>query len=436
MKHEKFHYNNISDLRKELEKLQVELPLSENTDGLFQKVQAGSCRFQNRFVIQPMEGCDSTLDGSPGELTLRRYQRFAKSGAAAIWVEAIAILSEGRAKPNQLRITPENLDSYKALVDMIRETSQRELGFVPILIMQATHSGRYSNPQGFSEPIIVYNNPLFEKDKPIDRACIITDDELKELEETFGRAARLAEQAGFDGVDVKSCHRYLLCELLSAYERPGMYGGSFENRTRMLVNSIEAAKASTSRDFLVTSRLNVYDGFPYPYGFGVGTDGTATPDMAEPIKLVKLLQERCGLNLVNITIGNPYVNPHVNRPYDRGNYVPEEHPLEGVARMMNCVGAIKKAAPDMTVIGSGFSYLRALSANLAAGAVEQGICDMVGFGRESIAYPEFIRDLRSQGFMEPRKCCVTCGECAKLLRAGEPDGCVVHDRQIYKPCKE
>jgi len=79
----------------------------------------------------------------------------------------------------------------------------------------------------------------------------------------------LAKQAGFDAVDIKSCHGYLLAELTSAYNRYGEYGGSFKNRTRLLRNSVAAAKAHEDDRFMVTARVGIYDGFAYPYGFGV-----------------------------------------------------------------------------------------------------------------------------------------------------------------------
>ena len=135
-------------------------------------------------------------------------------------------------------------------------------GFAPVIIMQATHSGRYSKPKGVPTPLIAYNNPLFEKDTPISQDRIVTDDYLHRLTERMGEAAHLAEKAGFDGVDIKSCHRYLGSELLSAYNRPGDFGGSFENRTRFLRESVMAAKASVSSGFLVTSRLISTTVFP------------------------------------------------------------------------------------------------------------------------------------------------------------------------------
>ena len=111
------------------------------------------------------------------------------------------------------------------------------------------------------------------------------------------------------------------------------YGGSFENRTKLLRHAIKNAMDATGKDFIVTSRLNVYDGFPYPYGFGVKPDGSLDFDPTEPIWLLKKLQS-LGVELLNITMGNPYFNPHVNRPFAMGGYDPGEHPLEGVTRML------------------------------------------------------------------------------------------------------
>lgn len=143
-------------------------------------------------------------------------------------------------------------------------------------------------------------------------------------------------------MDIKACHGYLLMELLSAWQRPGLYGGSFENRTRLLRNGIAAAKVHENGQFLVTARLGIYDGFAWPYGFGVKEGKGAEPDMEEPIRLVRELHEEYGLPMVNLTMGNPYVNTHVTRPFDGGKYIPEEHPLFGVARIMNGIGQMKK----------------------------------------------------------------------------------------------
>lgn len=220
-----------------------------------------------------MEGCDANPDGTPHELTIRRYERFAEGGAGLIWAEAVAVMKEGRANPRQLYICDENVDSFKKMVEDTKNITMKKFGFEPMIIMQATHSGRYSKPNGFPEPLIAYNNSIFEKDNPISKDRILSDDYLKRLEEQYGVAAIQAQKAGFDGIDIKCCHRYLLCELLSAYEREGEFGGSLENRSRLLINGVKNAKAATDNKFLVTTRMNIYDGFPYPYGFGVYRPG-------------------------------------------------------------------------------------------------------------------------------------------------------------------
>ncbi len=433
MEHREFHYTTIEDVRAELCALGRSLPLSDNMAVLGAPLTFGGVTLQNRLAIQPMEGCDGTADGAPDELTLRRYRRFATSGAALVWAEATAVVPEGRANPRQLMLTADNLDEYKAMVEEMREISLRENGFAPFIVLQMTHSGRYSKPEGTPAPLIAYNNPIFEKDAPIDPARVVSDDYLASLPAHYAETARLAAAAGFDAVDIKCCHRYLMSELLSAYEREGRYGGDLAGRTRLLRETAEAVKAAIPSSVMMTARLNLYDGFPYPYGFGVAEDGGLTPSLDEAKAVVSLLHEKYGMPLLDFTIGNPYVNPHVNRPYDKGGYLPPEHPLEGVARMMDCVGEVRRAFPKLAVIGSGYSYLRQFAPALAAGAVESGVCDMAGFGREAFAYPTFARDILQNGAMDPKKCCITCGKCTELMRAGSTAGCVPRDGAVYAP---
>lgn len=97
--------------------------------------------------------------------------RFAESGAGIIWFEATAVCKEGRANPRQLYLTEENVDTYKILLDNIRKVSIENFGYAPLIILQATHSGRYSKPNGTPEPIIAYRNKVYEKARKI---CFIT----------------------------------------------------------------------------------------------------------------------------------------------------------------------------------------------------------------------------------------------------------------------
>jgi len=363
-----------------------------------------------------MEGCDSTLDGTPDELTFRRYRRFAEGGAGLIWVEACAVVNEGRANPRHMYINEKNLDVYARLVNEIRETAMREHGINPLLILQATHAGRYSKPHGTERiPVAARNNPIFEGDTPLPAQCIVSDDQLKSLEEKFVEASVLAQKAGFDGVDIKACHGYLISELLASHTRSGLYGGSFENRTRFMRNIFEAARGAVSGNFLVTSRMNIYDAYPYPYGYGSIPERDLEPDISDSIKLLEILKPE----MINITMGNPYQNPHVNRPGD----------TEGIERMCFLTKEIQDAFPEMAVVGSGVTYLKERSGELAAGYIEAGVCKIVGWGRMTFAYPNFAKDVLA-GEFDKKQTCVCCGGCTKLMRAGQVTGCAVRD-EVY-----
>lgn len=433
MPHQRFHYKTLEDVRAAASQLGLKLPFAQNTSALVQPLTFGNVTLPHRMGTAPMEGADSLEDGSPSEYTLRRYVNEAKGGSAIIWFEAISMVEEGRSSKTQLLITRENLDAYKALTAAVKEAGRKANGFAPYLVLQANHSGRYSNPGNKPAPMIAYRHPELEQYRAADDSCIVTDDYLMALEEKFGETAKLAKEAGFDAVDIKSCHGYLLAELSSAYHRPGPYGGSFENRTRLLRNGILAAKVHEDASFQVTCRLGIYDGYAYPYGFGVSHDSGLVPDLAEPIALVQDLYHRYGLSMVNLTMGNPYATTHVTRPFDKGKYQPDEHPFVGLERMIQGIGAVKQAVPDLIIFASAPSYLRQFSDLYAAGAVEQGLCDGMLFGRMAFADPDFANEIYHNGRIDPKRVCLTCGCCGDLIRAHKPTGCVVRDPDTFLP---
>ena len=321
------------------------------------------------------------------------------------------------------------MDDYRRFTDELKEAGLKKNGHAPYLVMQANHSGRYSNPDNKPAPLIAYRHPYLEQFRAADDSCIVSDDYLKRTEENFGEGARLAKEAGFDAVDIKSCHGYLFQEVASAYTRPGLYGGSYENRTRLLKNSIRAAQVYEDDSFMVTSRLGIYDGYPEGGGFGQKSDGTQ--DLSEPIRLVKELKEM-GVDMIDLTMGNPYVTTHVTRPFDMGKYPPEEHPFEGLHRMITSIGEVKKAVPDMVILASAPTYLRQYSDLYTAGAVEMGLCDGMLFGRMQFADPDFANEIVS-GRLDPKRICLTCGKCGDLIRSHKPTGCVIRDNETFMP---
>ena len=386
----------------------------------------GNKNIENRVVLQPMEGCDCNMDGSPSELTVEKYLKAARSGAGVVWFEANAVCPEGRTNPRQMMLTRENLSAFRTLLDEMREIAKNECGMSQTFVLQLTHSGRQS-----IKPMIAYRNPVYEERRPVTDENIVTDEYLDTLAQKYVDSALLAIEAGFDGVDVKSCHGYLFQELLSAFGREGRYGGSFENRTRLYLDCVRAVKNAIPDNILLTTRLSVSDMVEKPYGFGTTEQNEL--DFTEPDMLIeKLVAE--GVQILNVTVGNPYYNPHVNRPYRKGGYIPPESAQAGLERFECIEKHIKDKFPRLVVLGSGLSYYRDDLMEQANRQLCEGICDMVGFGRMWLAYPMFYRDY-SSGAFEAKKCCLACSKCTELMRAKQVSGCAVFNeyyRNLYK----
>ena len=174
---------------------------------------------------------------------------------------------------------------------------------------------------------------------------------------------------------------------------------------------------------------------PKPYGFGTTEQNEL--DLAEPDLLIeKLVAE--GIQILNVTVGNPYYNPHVNRPYRKGGYIPPETARDGLDRFEYIEKHIKEKFPMLTVVGSGLSYYRDDLIEQSERQLKKGICDMVGFGRMWLAYPEFYKDYL-QGAFDSQKCCLACSKCTELIRAKQVSGCAVFNeyyRNLYKEIKQ
>ncbi len=441
--------------------------LSDDLGALFQPALVAGRRVGNRLAIQPMEGCDGEPDGSPGELTFRRFRRFGAGGAKLIWGEACAVVPEGRANPRQLVINEKNLGSLARLVQLARaahlEANDRADDL--LLGLQLTHSGRYS----YQRPILAQHDPLLDPRTLVDKNSpatvgpeypLISDAELDRLQDRYVTAAALAARAGFDFIDLKQCHRYLLNELLASSLREGKYGGSFENRTRF-IRAVVARIRESAPSLILATRLNVFDGLPHakgPDGRGVpcpfvgpvrsawGTDPAepSRADLREPLRLIGLLAES-GISLVNISLGNPYASPHLLRPFENpppDGYETPEHPLAGVARHFACTAAVQQAFPALNVVGSGYSWLQEFAFRAGAANVADRRVTFVGIGRGALSQPDFARRLKQGEPLDPKRLCRTFSFCTALMRSKHNDlgqfaaGCPPFDKETYGPIWE
>lgn len=444
-----------------LERLGLDLACDREVFGGADSPLARPLRFEdisiaNRFAIQPMEGWDGTRDGMPTENTVRRWRNFGRSGAKLIWGgEAVAVRHDGRANPNQLVINDHTRDELAELREALLEEHRLATGSTDGLIigLQLTHSGRFSvpNEHGRREPRILYRHPILDRRHSLAADYpILSDGEIRELIETFHRAARIAAEIGFDFVDIKHCHGYLGHEFLSAHTREGDYGGSFENRTRFLREVVQGIR-SQSPGLKIGVRLSAFDtvpfrpdprhsksgkpgpGVPEPYesllpyrwGFGVNERHPLEPDLTEPARFLSLLRD-LDIRLVNLSAGSPYTNPHVQRPAlypPSDGYQPPEDPLVGVARQIGAVSTLKQQFPELLVVGSGYTYLQEFLPNVAQAVVRQGWVDLVGLGRMVLAYPELPRDVLDGRPFQTKRVCRTFSDCTTAPRNGLVSGC-------------
>jgi len=423
-----FNYKSAGDLQKDIAHLGINLSLSDELDHFSKTVTVGSVVIPNSVSALPMEGGDAAADGSPGELTFRKYERVARGGSGLIWIEAVSVCNEGKSNPGQLYINKDTVKNFIKLRESIQKAAKQANGedFKPVIIIQLNHSGRYSKPGETRVPIISSHKKELDERLQITTAYPLTTDAyLEEMEDAFVNAAVLSKEAGFDGVDIKACHGYLINELLSGFEREGKYGGSFENRTRFMLNVIDKVKASIAdENFLIASRLNLYDALPHSLGFGQNSKNEL--DLTEPIKLTNILSEK-GVKIIGVTMGNPYFIPSVNRPSATAE--PLES-LQGAYRLIDGASQLQKAVPESVVVGVGYSWFRHFAPNVGAAILKEGRAKLIGFGREILAYPDFCNDMLKGGFERPKQC-VACSKCGEMKRELGICGCPVRDTEFY-----
>jgi 2,4-dienoyl-CoA reductase-like NADH-dependent reductase (Old Yellow Enzyme family) len=446
---------SVDQFRARLAALGLGLPVDDQIitaagdSPLAKPLALGRFEVANRWCIHPMEGWDANHDGSPSAYTLRRWRRFGLSGAMLIWGgEAAAVVPEGRANPNQTLATPDNRAGLAALLEELRTAHFTEFGSLDGLCvgLQLTHSGRFCRPRDRRlEPRLAYHHPLLDEKfhiDPADESLVLTDSDVECLIDAFVASAKLAEAVGFDFVDVKACHGYLLHEFLSAHVRPGNFGGDLTGRSRLLTTVIERVRNECPR-LGVGVRLSVFDTVPYrtsrdigqpldyesclPYEFGFGVSRTDPMkiDLTEPIELIRRLHA-LGVMAVNVSCGSPYYCPHVQRPAifpPSDGYQPPEDPLVGVARQITTAHLCKAAVPEMPMIGTGYTYLQEYLPHVAQAVVRAGWIDSVGLGRMVLSYPQLPADTLMGRPWVRKQVCRTFSDCTTAPRNGLISGC-------------
>ncbi len=415
----------------------------------------------NRWAILPMEGWDCAPDGTPSEYTRRRWLRFAASGAKLLYgTEAAAVMHSGRSNTRQLMIADHTVGALKKLCAEMRQTHKEKFGTDEDLSigLQLTHSGRFSHPNDDAklESKTAYSHPLLDKKFGNSQANVVTDEEVESIISHFIHAAELAQEAGFDFVDIKHAHGYLGHEFLTAYDRPGPFGGSFENRTRFFTE-IAKGIAKKCPGLEISARVSIFDimpfekgedgvghpmewpaGKPYPYAFGGAGDGlNMDPDLKDTVAFIERIRA-LGVKMICATIGSPYYCVHIQRPayYPVSDgYLMPENPLYNVSRHILAVKRLRELCPGLVVVGSGYTALQDFLPNAAEYAVANDQTDFVGIGRMVLSYPEMCSDVLAGNPLKRQCICRTFGDCTNAPRAGMISGCYPLDH-FYKQLPE
>lgn len=456
-------FRDTASFRSHLASLPAPLPLDDTAlsaaegSPLAAPIELGGRTVGNRFVIHPMEGWDASQSGSPTDILLRRWHNFGASGAKLIWGgEAVAVVPEGRANPRQLVASACGREGFARLLAAAKNAHREAYGTTDDLLvaLQLTHSGRFSQPTPAGRASrIAFHHPVLDARygvDPADEGCVLSDAEVDSLIDRYVEAARDAAAAGFDMVDIKSCHGYLINEFLAARRRPGPYGGDLAGRSRLLFSIIDRIREACP-GLLIGLRLSLFDTIPWrhvgeagepwplegavPYdaGFGVDEQNPLTIDLAEPIELLRLLRDR-EVAAVNLSAGCPYATPHLLRPAyfpPSDGYPPPEDPLVGVWRQMDAARQARAAVPGLPLVGSGYTYLQEFLPHVAQAAVREGWIDLVGIGRMVLSYPTFPADVLAGEMLRRGGICRTFSDCTTAPRNGLRSGCYPLDT-FYK----
>lgn len=387
---------------------------------LLQPIRIGKREASNRFFIQAMECNDEDVNGNPSQETLERYQKLAQGGAGFVSLEAITVTRESRSRSNQLTILPENAKALGKFVGDVKAHNPNML-----FVFQLTHSGELSNPE-FSRRVTV---------KPLHGygGDLLSEDELEKIMDQFVLSARIAYDAGADGIDMKLCHGYLGSQILRPYnDRKWKYGGDWQNRSRFAFELYERiAKEVNDPNFLIGSKVSIWEGFPG----GFGTDGPDSPiiDFTEPIALLKGLEER-GAQYFIQSAGSPSITINLTQQDKYSPYYAYLH--QYFAKTMK-----KQLRPETVMIGSNFSLFRngknglcAISEdqsslfNYGAQCIERGVVDMIALGRQSFADPALPKKLL-EGRESEINWCTVCDNCLELLIQQSKVGCATYNKR-------
>ena len=359
---------------------------------MFSPVQIGTVTVPNRFVVPPMGNNLANTDGTLSDRSLSYYQARAKGGFGLITIESTVVYQEAKGGPRKPCLFSDNtVESFRRVADACHAYGAK-------VSIQLQHAGPEGNSALTGYPLKAASAMPASAGREIPEA--VSSKEVYRIIECYGDAARRAQQAGIDMVEVHCAHGYLVSTFISqrTNNRTDEFGGCFENRMRLPRLIIENIRRKTGGNLPILCRINACDEVE---------GGQSVQDAAA---VAAYLEQECGVDALHVTRA---VHLH-----DEFMWAP------GVTHggfNADLVTEIKRAV-SVPVIAVG----RFTEPQYAELLVKQGRADLIAFGRQSIADPELPAKARS-GQLETLSPCIGCLlGCVPNMFVGKPITCAVN----------
>jgi 2,4-dienoyl-CoA reductase-like NADH-dependent reductase (Old Yellow Enzyme family)/thioredoxin reductase len=359
---------------------------------MFSPIQIGNVTVPNRFVVPPMGNNFANTDGTLSERSKAYYQERAKGGFGLITIESTVVYKEAKGGPRKpCLFSDDTVESFKEVADACHEYGAK-------VSIQLQHAGPEGNSKLTGYPLKAASAMPAACGREVPEA--VSNEEIYRIIECYGDAARRAQQAGIDMVEVHCAHGYLVSTFISerTNHRTDEFGGCFENRMRLPRLIIENIRKKTGGNLPILCRINASD----------EVEGGQSVQDASAV--AAYLEEECGVDALNITRAVHLRDEFMWAPgVTHGGF------------NADLVSEIKRAV-TVPVIAVG----RFTEPQYAELLVKQGRADLIAFGRQSIADPELPNKART-GHLEEMMPCIGCLlGCVPNMFAGKPVSCAVN----------
>ena len=359
---------------------------------MFSPIQIGNVTVPNRFVVPPMGNNFANTDGTLSERSKAYYQERAKGGFGLITIESTVVYKEAKGGPRKpCLFSDDTVESFKEVADACHEYGAK-------VSIQLQHAGPEGNSKLTGYPLKAASAMPAACGREVPEA--VSNEEIYRIIECYGDAARRAQQAGIDMVEVHCAHGYLVSTFISerTNHRTDEFGGCFENRMRLPRLIIENIRKKTGGNLPILCRINASD----------EVEGGQSVQDASAV--AAYLEEECGVDALNITRALHLRDEFMWAPgVTHGGF------------NADLVSEIKRAV-TVPVIAVG----RFTEPQYAELLVKQGRADLIAFGRQSIADPELPNKART-GHLEEMMPCIGCLlGCVPNMFAGKPVSCAVN----------